>query len=182
MYAYYWGRVYAQEHVGKLRFLRRPLCVTCCGAGPLPRVLSASYQSLRDADYQGNPRLPQGYIFAQISQIMVYKSRVAVHSQVGRRIYTVHAQLAAAMVLHGEAEYESPGIIVLTQTVRVTAEMTRPAIGKFRVPHADSSCGGGGLGNTAVPPRQSLHYRSDAEQTPSLLRDGRTCGYRRNVA
>ena len=113
---------------------------------------------------------------------MIYKSRVAVHSPIGRRIYTAHAQLAAAMVRRGEADYESPGVIMLTQTVRLTDEMTRPLIGKWRVPHCDSSSGDAGRGSAAVVPAHSLHYQATAGQTPVLTNCGKTCGWQRHVS
>src|SRR5687768_16767315 len=112
---------------------------------------------------------------------MVYRNRVAVHSAVGRRIFSAHAQLAAGMVLRGEADYESPGVIVLTQSVRLTDEMRQPQISKWRVPHADSSAGDAGRGNTAVPRHQAIHYQADAQQTAVKLRDGRVCGWRRSM-
>lgn len=113
---------------------------------------------------------------------MDFRNRVAVHSLIGRRIFTAHAALATAMVLTGEADYEGPGVIVLTQSVRLTDEMSRPAITKIRAPHADSSTGDAGRGNTAVPRHQALHYRADADQYAARTPAGRISGYRRHIA
>ena len=112
---------------------------------------------------------------------MNYNSRVNVHSPVGRRIYTAHAALAAAMVARGEADYESAKVIILTQTTHLTDEMTRPRIVKWRVPHADSSAGDAGRGCASVSRHQTIHYQADEEQTSAVSHDMRHCGWRRTV-
>ena len=109
---------------------------------------------------------------------MKLKSRVAVHSRIGRRVFTAHRELAMMMVRDGEADYATPGIIVLTQSVRTTAEMQRPRIAKIKVNRAKSSAGDAGRGLTFLPPVKTVHYPSLTARTPVHCPEGNVIGYR----